>query len=262
MFPIKDFVADFKESGLVERICSRYDIIMIWVSGSAATGITDEQSDYDLGVLVADPITFSKSKKDPEHYVYTANGTRVAVQCVYNSLDDVAAELCLEVLAPYRYLGWAQFKYISDDFIIYKNEKYLDIIEELINSKEIIAENAIYSFLEFWQPKMKLVKSDIYIPLIKWGKMLSHICWCAEELEKLPHDTSRILKLKRSFSRPEFVKNISNNKDLLSYAYTMVMIAQKHLAEDHNSIGIKNMLHNILLKLGRTDLETGLSEEE
>ena len=122
MFPIKDFVADFKTSGLIERIQSRYDVIMIWLSGSTAIGLADETSDYDIGVLVADPIVFSKTEKDSETYVYADGEIRVSVQCIYNALEDVAAEFCTEVLAPYRYLGWAQFKYLSEDFIIYNDK--------------------------------------------------------------------------------------------------------------------------------------------
>lgn len=258
MLILSDFIADFRSSGLVEHLQSKYDVIMIWVSGSTAIGITDDNSDYDIGVLVADPVTFSKTKKHPETYIYNSGEHKVSVQCVFNALDDVAAELCMGVLAPYRYLGWAQFKYISDDFIIFKNENYLDIINELITSKDEISKNAIYAFLEFWQPKMKLAKASVYVPVIKWGKMLSHICWCVEELEGVPHNPSLLLKIKRAFSQHNNLNYLTTEQS--DYAYDKIVVAQKFLREKEDTSSIKALLDGILLKLDREYLTNTVEE--
>lgn len=227
MNTINDFITDFKNSLLVERICSKYDVIMIWLSGSNVIGLADNTSDYDLGVLVADPITFSKTEKTTESYKYKKNFKDV--QCIYNSFEDIKALPCEGYLAPYRHLGWAQLKYLTKDHIIYLNPKYETIVATLLEHKECIAENAMQSFLAFFTPAMQTVSQNInYVQVVEWGKMLSHICWCVEELQNVTHDFEKLMILKRLFQRGIVRRPMAN--DLLMYAASKLEWAQQYLA--------------------------------
>ena len=191
------FIKDFRDSGIIEQISAKYDIVMIWLSGSSVLGITDEESDYDLGLLVADNVIFSKTIKSPFLYNYKKENQKY-VQCIYNSFDDIFAKLSKEQLAPYRYLGWAQFRIIADEHIIYKNPKHYELIEKLIEHRVDISNNAIATFLQFMSEGINLVKEPYQVRLVKWGKMLSHLCWCANTLADKPQETDTILHIKRT----------------------------------------------------------------
>lgn len=224
---INTFITDFKASPLIERICSKYNVIMIWLSGSQAIGLTDHLSDYDLGVLVADQVSFSKTEKTPEFYIYKKE--QKDVHCIYNSFEDVAANLCNGQLAPYRYLGWAQFKCIQPDRILYINPKYATVVAKLIENKDLIAENSIRTFLTLLEPQLRLTKTIHHVMVVKWGKMLSHLCWCVEELQNKPHNYSYLMELKRAFARQEPPKQLP--LEIKLYAFENVKAAQAYLTQ-------------------------------
>lgn len=226
MTTLEEFMADFKASSLVDRICSKYDVIMIWVSGSNCIGLTDSQSDYDLGVLVADNIIFSKTEKTSEMYVYKKDAKEV--QCIYNSFEDIKASPCVGSLAAYRHLGWAQFKYITEDHILYINPKYKEIVTTLIAHKDCIAKNAVYTFLKLMEPAIDSIENVNYISAIEWGKMLSHLCWCVEELRDIPHQIPALMTLKRLFNRHNPRRIL--DPDLLNYVIINLTWAKMYLA--------------------------------
>lgn len=240
MSTLNEFVYDFKNSSLVEHICSKHDVVMIWLSGSSILGLMDGASDYDLGVLVADPITFSKTEKTTESYKYKKDLKEV--QCIYNSFEDILAPRCEGFLAPYRHLGWAQFKYINNNHIIYVNPKYETLVTILVAHKDYIAANAIQSFLAFFLPTLQTISKNInYIQVVEWGKMLSHICWCVEELQNLPHEFDKLMALKRMFHRGIVRRPMP--ADLLNYAATKLIWAKMYLENcPDNQEALKNIL--------------------
>ena len=206
MKPSIEFISDFKQSGLVEHLCSEYTVVMIWLSGSNAIELTDMSSDYDLGVLVADPVIFSKEAKTTEFYRYKKDNKEV--HCIYNSFDDIKAKPCEGQHAPYRHLGWAQFRYIKPENLIYINPKYEILVTTLMNNKICISENAMNTFIQLLAPLIQVAENVHYISAINWGKMLSHLCWCIEELRGLPHDRETLIALKRIFGRGTIQKNL------------------------------------------------------
>lgn len=226
MHSFKEFITDFKQSPIVERLTSQYDVVMIWLSGSAAIGLTDTHSDYDLGVLVADPVIFSKTEKTTELYQYKVD--QKDVHCIYNSFEDIKASPCEGQLAPYRHLGWAQFKYIKAENIIYINPKYAQLVAILINNRFSIAENAMNTFLKLLNSAIQFAENHWYIPSIAWGKMLSHICWCVDELREQPHDVEKLVALKRVLG--SHVGPVVLAPDLLTYAAERLDWARHYLA--------------------------------
>lgn len=245
-----NFITDFRASSLVERICNNYDVIMIWLSGSSVIGLTDHLSDYDLGVLVADQVIFSKTEKTGESYVYKED--RKEVHCIYNSFDDVAARLHEGALAPYRYLGWAQFRCINEDHIIYINPKYTEVVEQLVKYKESLAENSIRTFLSLLTPQLQLAKTIEHVKVIKWGKLLSHLCWCVEELQKVPHNYEQLLILKRAFPRQLSPQNLT--ADVLAYAFEKIQYAKEYLeAHPDSNPEIDEIIADMLKLIEKND---------
>lgn len=193
---IKEFISDFKASGIVEKLCEKYEVLLIWVSGSTALGFVDEESDYDLGVLIADDIYFPKTEKTQIYFRYKKENNR-PVQYIPNTLEDIFAELERERMAPYRYLGWAQFRCLSEDHIIYKNKKYENIVDELIKYKNQISANAIHTLLNFFDDALLSIKNPSDVRKVSWGKMLSHLCWCADALKYGYSPVENYVRLKR-----------------------------------------------------------------
>jgi predicted nucleotidyltransferase len=227
---IKNFIADFQSSGIIDQICAEYDVVMIWVSGSTALGIVDEESDYDLGVLITDNVQFSKSEKTPIYFRYKKEDNR-AVQYIFNTFEDVFAEICRERLAPYRYLGWAQFINIKEEHIIYKNNKYLDIIDQLILNKESISHNAIHTFVNYVDDAILSIHTPRDIFRVPWGKMLSHLVWCADILTKRPVDTALLLRLKRN---PEEEPDAATTADI----FNKLLFLQEYLQKAPNPLAL------------------------
>ena len=222
---ITTFISDFRTSGIINWMQSKYDVVMVWLSGSSALGITDEESDYDLGVLVADNITFSKSVKSPFLYNYKKENKK-QVQCIYNSFEDIFAEPNSEQLAIYRYLGWAQFRIIEKEHIIYINPKYSQLVEQLIANRLEISLNAINSFLQYVKFGVDIVHEPFQVGVVKWGKMLSHLCWCADILSNTSHDKERLLRIKRALPQ-------DLNREDRKYAFNKIKFVQQYLENPH-----------------------------
>lgn len=63
----KQFIADFKQSPYYERVFRNHNIILLFVSGSRASGIIDEKSDFDI-VAITDNVT--PDDDAPEYLTY------------------------------------------------------------------------------------------------------------------------------------------------------------------------------------------------
>lgn len=192
---LNTFISDFKTSGLVEQLCATHDVIFIWVTGSHAMGLADHNSDYDLGILVADDIKISTTEKNPITYLYKKNGKEV--QCIYNTVSDIYAPHSSDFLAVYQYLCWCVFRTIQNEHIIYINPKYREFLNVLIANKNEISVNAFYSFTSFLKDSICAVKCKDDIKKIAWGKMLTYLCWYADILQGVESNSDTLVKVKR-----------------------------------------------------------------
>lgn len=217
---LNTFITDFKTSGIVEQICKDYEVIMIWISGSQISGLVDDYSDYDIGILVADDVSFSKTVKTPVFYKYKKDSKNV--QCIFNNLQDIYSKPSKERLAVFHYLGWAQFRLFSEEHIIYRNNKYTAIINTLIKNKIEISDIAIYAFLNLLQENILRITTPEDIKKVYWGKMLSHILWAVNILNNNDQEFSKITKLKRT-------EVASYSDEELQYAFNKLNYVQHYL---------------------------------
>ena len=143
-------ILQFKQHFLASELFSaivddpKVEPIMIYITGSTLTGCTDSDSDYDLCILLDEkPKEWSNYVRPLKYFaVYTPENRKC--QWIYNSISDIQ-----EVsLFPQDNIGWAQFKYIDDTFILYKNPKYLKLINNIVNQRKLISINSIFLFLQ------------------------------------------------------------------------------------------------------------------
>lgn len=205
MNALQQFIQDCNNSVLFKDIINdkNVEVIMIWVTGSTILGGTDEKSDYDLCVLIKD-----RPPAQNEFYnIYARFAPYSAqykpqqkkVQWIYNTVEEITTS---HPVSPLDNIGWAQFRYITDDFIIYRNPKYSDFINKLIQDKYLISDNALFSFVNSILRDLEAFKSTnlrdiatVYSSMP--NKCLGHLYWTACVLLKESFDLSFMMRVKR-----------------------------------------------------------------
>lgn len=190
------FINDFKNSGIIEWIGQYYDIIMVWVTGSRAVHLDDDNSDYDIGILVADKID---TPRDPEHM---ASGKYIKdpekhIHLLMHTLKDVYS---LPIIAPYIFysqLGWIQFSNFDDEHTIYVNPSYTKIVDELADNKDLISKKAAYAYLTVLEPIFNVLVDGIR-PEGVLSKFITYALLCLNLLtaDQVPHE--QLLRIKQT----------------------------------------------------------------
>lgn len=98
---------------------------------------------------------------------------------------------------PARYYGNLLFGYIHDDCIIYKNEKYADKINDLLNNKRDIAINGAKLFYNAMKPLVERICEKSRIDEFDYTKYLGHLCVTSYYVLNEPIDKELVLKAKR-----------------------------------------------------------------
>lgn len=189
------FKKDFLAAKLLNVIQKDFEVILIWVAGSTLTGLTDTESDIDLGVLIAEETLSPQNTRNEDYLIYKPTNTKV--QWIYDTVSDITT---LQPYANQRNIGWAQLccvQDISDDTILYVNPKYFTFVEYLIDNRNKIA---TYSMWLYFKDKSRLINQILHAGRILEDcqvKSLYHLCWTADILLKESHDTRFLKALKR-----------------------------------------------------------------
>lgn len=199
------FIRDFKKSPIYKAILAdqQLEVVMIWLTGSTLTGVCDVDSDYDLCVLctqkpnVIDTFPTFRVYNRPTAYFSIYKPEKKKVQWIYNDLKDIIA---ISNITPLDNIGWAQFKYVPETFIFYKNPKYKEFIDYLMQTKDLIFKGSAYLFvksiLQYFN--IKNLSEVLHCCQTIPNKALYHIGWLAESLQNIPITTEKLLKIKRT----------------------------------------------------------------
>lgn len=206
MEKVIQFINDFKKSPALEALLtdSTIEPIMIWVAGSVWLGTADQDSDYDLCILVKElPKEDSTSPwlfygRPNSHFLWYKPQMK-KVDLIYTSVDEIFLESKSTSLAN---VGWSQIKYWPEQAIIYKNPKYLDFINTLFDNKEKIFRNSIYLFLK--SALLSYTQNNTLSELIyrntqgRPDKLLANACWASDLLQNKELNINNILAIKRN----------------------------------------------------------------
>lgn len=139
-----EFKNHFLSSPLAQQIINDPKItpVLIYLTGSTLTGYVDINSDYDLCVLVTKlPKHLEEYHRPPKWYAqYLPEGRKCHI--IYNDFSNIFRVSAF----PQDNVGWAQFRYITDDCIFYINPDYHQIIQPLFKYKDEISRNSLYLF--------------------------------------------------------------------------------------------------------------------
>lgn len=183
---INEFSYELRNSKFYENLFGSYDVVMIYVAGSQLYGARDERSDYDLIVLVN-----GDCRNEPNEYI-TYKGKKV--HWYWRNINTF-----VEIGNTYamRYYGNVLFGYICDDCIIYKNEKYADKINDLLNNKRDIAINGAKLFYNAMKPLVERICEKSRIDEFDYTKYLGHLCVTSYYVLNEPIDCDVVLPAKR-----------------------------------------------------------------
>lgn len=183
---INEFSYELRNSKFYENLFGSYDVVMIYVAGSQLYGARDERSDYDLIVLVN-----GDCRNEPNEYI-TYKGKKV--HWYWRNINTF-----IEIGNTYamRYYGNVLFGYICEDCIIYKNEKYADKINDLLNNKRDIAINGAKLFYNAMKPLVERICEKSRIDEFDYTKYLGHLCVTSYYVLNEPIDCDVVLPAKR-----------------------------------------------------------------
>lgn len=183
---INEFSYELRNSKFYENLFGSYDVAMIYVAGSQLYGARDERSDYDLIVLVN-----GDCRNEPNEYI-TYKGKKV--HWYWRNINTF-----IEIGNTYamRYYGNVLFGYICEDCIIYKNEKYADKINDLLNNKRDIAINGAKLFYNAMKPLVERICEKSRIDEFDYTKYLGHLCVTSYYVLNEPIDCDVVLPAKR-----------------------------------------------------------------
>jgi hypothetical protein len=205
MSNLQQFISDYKNSELFKNLLkdNNIEVLMIWITGSTILQSADESSDYDLCILIKErPEATSDvynlyGRFNPHYAIYKPQQKRL--HWIYNTVDEITTS---HPVSPLDNVGWAQFRYITDDFIIYKNPKYLLFVDTLIKNKDSISINALFSFVGSILADLRQLNCDrlrdiaaVYATLP--NKALGHLYWASCILFDNYFDREFMMRVKR-----------------------------------------------------------------
>lgn len=181
-----DFATEFQNSAFYHKLFDDQDVVMIYIAGSRICNVIDERSDYDLIVLTNNedqdnPSEFLMYKDKKVHWYWRNVDTFIETGGTY----------------PMRYYGNVLFGYICDDCIIYKNKKYTDRINQLLEHKHEIGLNGAKLFYESQKQLVESICEKSRIDESDYTKFLGHLCVTSYYVLNEPVDPSVVLPAKR-----------------------------------------------------------------
>lgn len=181
-----EFIADLTNSKFYRVLFDGKDVVMIYIAGSRIYNVLDDRSDYDIVVIT------NKDDQDYPNEYLTYKGKKV--HWYWRNIDNF-----IETGKTYtmRYYGNVLFGYICEDCIIYKNEKYADKINDLLNNKRDIAINGAKLFYNAMKPLVERICEKSRIDEFDYTKYLGHLCVTSYYVLNEPIDKELVLKAKR-----------------------------------------------------------------
>lgn len=184
---MKKFIEDLTSSKFYHRLFETDEVLMIWVGGSRIFKCVDDYSDYDIVVL-----TKSTNEHHAKEYLRYHGESKVhwyfnCIGTYFNPIGIVLAD----------YVALTQLNYIYNDVIVYKNPKYIDLIDDFLSKQKLVAR--LGDILGFQHSK-NLIDSIVYDGFISNKNKTKHLYMlCAMYYDITGQDLDRefLTKIKR-----------------------------------------------------------------
>jgi len=187
---MKEFIEAFKNTSYYENIFkfNPTEIVFIYVSGSMLIDVTDDRSDYDIVVY-----TIGGEFIDASQYEYLMyRGRKVhwyfrPINKIFD-IDNSPVSSCI---------GNLFISNLCDDFIIYENPKYKELIDKIHSVKNQLSHISAYCFFNIQRDLIERILTEGKILEDHYTKYLYHLCVGSYYLTNEPLDKDFLVSLKR-----------------------------------------------------------------
>lgn len=118
---------------------------------------------------------------------------------MYETVEDITTQ---QPNFKLRNIGWAQFRNITDNYILYENPKYKTFISTIIGQK---LEISLFNMYLFYLSKLEVIEEIIAaanVPPRCRLRSLYHFCWMYDVLVQNSIDREFILPVKHIMDIP------------------------------------------------------------
>ena len=183
-----EFIEAFKNTSYYKTLISSAEVVCIYIGGSMCCGITDERSDYDLVILTLDNEYIDASK-----YEYLRYKDK-KVHWYYRPIEHVVRTDTKDMKSA---VGTVILRHLRDECIIYKNPKYIDIIDNLYSAREVIGDLGAYHLFELKKAYIDDILVEGKILEKHYSKHLYQLCLASYYLLRDNPDKDFLRSLKR-----------------------------------------------------------------
>ena len=236
------FINELTTSPYYNRIFDGHDVIMISLTGSRIIDITDELSDYDLVVITND-----KEREDCVSEFLTYYSKKVHWH--YIPITKLIANEDGNLLSC---IGEVEFIGLNEQKIIYANPKYLNIINFLIEKKNVIALVGAYGLVRFHDGLISKILNANEIKKENYCKYIYHLCFTSYVLLSETPNKNFLSDIKRIRWRTVSDEHKSLAVERIRLLYNFVA---EHPLDLHNIIRDFNKCVNTRLRFSLTSEE-------
>lgn len=180
----------FRNSIYYKRLFINHNVVMIYLSGSRLSGITDDISDFDIIIIVDEDVNIHDHINE-----YVMYKDKVKIHWYYVPFNK------FEYFSTYgqqlNIIGGILFRNINDEYILYKNNKYITEINSLIERKNIISKNSSISLYNLLESLVDSIIDDNYISEKNYTKMIYQLCLSSYYLRDEKPDIEFLKSIKR-----------------------------------------------------------------
>ncbi len=183
----KEFIKKLKSSRFFNLLFDKPEVLLIVLCGSRITGITDDHSDYDITILT----TNEKCKESDYRLRYEEHD----VHWYYHNINDFIYTdekfPAMNSLCPFL-LGLT-----NEDYIIYKNPKYQNVIDYIFSIKKELLE---IGGRTLYKKCLNYIQNPIETGVIDkkyYTKFWGHLIFISDILNNISVDKQLVLAGKR-----------------------------------------------------------------
>jgi len=181
------FLSQIKNSSYLKRILDGKDVVLLYIAGSRLIDIIDERSDYDLVCL-----TNGGERIEHDEQYLTYDETKV-----HWSYVPITKLIGNENGSLMSCFGEVLFSKISDEAIIYQNEKYHNLIEYLKLYKTYVGHVGSYGLEMLHRELIERILQNNELTENNYCKFVYHICYASYYLNNEEPDKDFLIKIKR-----------------------------------------------------------------
>ena len=160
-----EIMKEFQQSIFYRELFNNRDIILIYIGGSRCTQLQDEKSDYDLIVVTKNGVY-----EDAHKYVYLLYKNNTKIHWYYTPIKYLFRENCVSNITG------VQIRNLRENIILYKNPKYLSMIDALIENKNNLSNIHCYTYFNNNKDYIKSIIDQNHVSEKSYTKNLYHIC--------------------------------------------------------------------------------------